>query len=76
MRRPVARWLPAEMHANDYRPLPITHEHALAAAALPRHHEDPFDRMLIAQTQLEDLRIITADEQFSAYGLPLIDATA
>jgi PIN domain nuclease of toxin-antitoxin system len=47
--------------------LPITHRHAAAAAALPPHHRDPFDRMLIAQAQLEDATILTADPAFGAY---------
>ncbi|HEV7492681.1 type II toxin-antitoxin system VapC family toxin [Baekduia sp.] len=47
--------------------LPITHDHAKAAAALPLHHRDPFDRMLIAQAQLEDAVILTADRRFTAY---------
>jgi PIN domain nuclease of toxin-antitoxin system len=48
-------------------PLPITHAHAEAAAALPPHHRDPFDRMLIAQAQLEDAVVLTADSAFAAY---------
>jgi PIN domain nuclease of toxin-antitoxin system len=47
--------------------LPITHAHALAAAALPYHHRDPFDRLLIAQAQIEDAVILTADREFAAY---------
>ena len=47
--------------------LPITHAHALAAAALPNHHRDPFDRLLIAQAQIEDAVILTADRAFAAY---------
>jgi PIN domain nuclease of toxin-antitoxin system len=47
--------------------LPITHAHAQAAAALPYHHRDPFDRMLIAQAQIEDAVIVTADRAFAAY---------
>jgi PIN domain nuclease of toxin-antitoxin system len=73
--QPAEKWLPAEIQANDYRPLSITIEHALTTASLPRHHEDPFDRMLIAQAQIEDLRILTADGAFAAYGIKLIDAT-
>jgi PIN domain nuclease of toxin-antitoxin system len=48
-------------------PLPITYAHAEAAAALPLHHRDPFDRMLVAQAQLEDAVIVTADPAFAAY---------
>lgn len=47
--------------------LPITHTHAEAAAALPPHHRDPFDRLLIAQAQIEDAVIVTVDKAFAAY---------
>jgi PIN domain nuclease of toxin-antitoxin system len=47
--------------------LPITHAHAIAAAALPPHHRDPFDRLLIAQAQIEDAVIVTTDREFAAY---------
>lgn len=47
--------------------LPITHAHAVTAAALPLHHRDPFDRMLIAQAQIEDAVVVTADKAFAAY---------
>lgn len=47
--------------------LPVTFEHALAAGRLPRHHGDPFDRMLIAQAQLDGLTLATADAELSAY---------
>jgi PIN domain nuclease of toxin-antitoxin system len=47
--------------------LPIEHHHAERAGALPPHHRDPFDRMLVAQAQLEDAIIVTADPAFAAY---------
>ena len=72
---PAIRWLPTRMRENNMSPLPITHEHALAAAELPRHHEDPFDRMLIAQAVGDSLQILTADAQFDRYDVRLIDAT-
>jgi PIN domain nuclease of toxin-antitoxin system len=52
---------------EDITRLPITHAHAEAAAQLPLHHRDPFDRMLIAQAQIEDAVILTADRAFAAY---------
>jgi PIN domain nuclease of toxin-antitoxin system len=52
--------------------LPITHAHAVAAAQLPLHHRDPFDRMLIAQAQLEDAVILTADPAFAAYDVRVV----
>ncbi|SFJ82312.1 type II toxin-antitoxin system VapC family toxin [Jannaschia pohangensis] len=54
------------------RPLPISWTHAQAAAALPMHHADPFDRMLIAQALCEGLSIATSDGKFAAYGVDLV----
>jgi PIN domain nuclease of toxin-antitoxin system len=53
-------------------PLPITHAHALRLAQLPRHHRDPFDRMLIAQAEAEGLVIMTSDEAFHAYEVDVV----
>jgi PIN domain nuclease of toxin-antitoxin system len=49
--------------------LPITVEHADAQAKLPKHHGDPFDRLLVAQAQVEDLRLVSADPSFDPYGI-------
>jgi PIN domain nuclease of toxin-antitoxin system len=49
--------------------LPITTQYAEAAATLPLHHRDPFDRMLVAQALSEKLVLITADRRLSSYGL-------
>lgn len=53
-------------------PLSITHEHALESGKLPFHHKDPFDRLLIAQAQIEKLPIITPDPHFKKYGVEVI----
>ena len=52
--------------------LPISHAHALRVSALPRHHDDPFDRLIVAQAQLEDLTVITADPAFDRYDVPVL----
>lgn len=52
--------------------VPILQEDTIAAAMLPYHHSDPFDRVLIAQSQRLDVPIITVDEKFAAYGVPTI----
>jgi len=52
--------------------LTITLPHALKAGALPRHHRDPFDRMLIAQTGLERLTLISSDEAFDRYDVRVL----
>jgi PIN domain nuclease of toxin-antitoxin system len=66
--------LRAELELSGFASLPITHEHGLAAGALPLHHKDPFDRMLIAQAQLESLTIVTSDRRFAAYDVALLPA--
>jgi PIN domain nuclease of toxin-antitoxin system len=57
---------------NDFRELPITPEHSKYLQALPRHHRDPFDHMLICQAQAEDLTILTHDQDFSKYEVKLM----
>ena len=52
--------------------LPVYHRDALHVAALPQHHRDPFDRLLIAQAQLQRVPIVTADRAFSLYDVELI----
>lgn len=55
-------------------PLPITHVHALRSAELPPHHHDPFDRLLVAQAQIEGLRLVTADPQLRRYDVEILEA--
>ena len=62
---------PAALTAR-FEPLPIGFEHAQAAAELPHHHRDPFDRMLIAQALIEGLTIVTRDPAFSHYEVPIV----
>ena len=57
---------------NDFDTLPITAAHAVAAGALPAHHSDPFDRMLIAQTRAEQLVLVSVDSQFHQYDVDLL----
>lgn len=54
----------------DVDVLPVTADHAHAAAHLPLHHRDPFDRMLVAQAQLENLVLVSKDEAVRRYGVP------
>lgn len=49
------------------KPLDVTHRHALAVENLPNHHRDPFDRMLIAQAQVEQIALLTTDHIFEKY---------
>ena len=54
--------------------LPITIEHAIRAGELPAHHGDPFDRMLVAQAQLEGLTVVTRDRKISSYDVATLMA--
>ena len=56
--------LPARIRAQGLDELPIELEHAARAGALPGHHADPFDRMLVAQALSEGLTLVTRDERF------------
>jgi PIN domain nuclease of toxin-antitoxin system len=58
--------------ASRFQSLPITLGHAHHAGRLPCHHDDPFDRMLIAQAYAEQLTLITHDKRFGDYNVPLL----
>lgn len=60
------------LRANDLQALAMTVAHALAAGALPPHHSDPFDRMLIAQAKAEDLVLVSVDRRFCDYEVELL----
>lgn len=64
--------LPERVGEMGFETLPIGPDHAWAVRDLPHHHNDPFDRLLIAQAQVERLPIVTADPAFAAYDVPLI----
>ena len=55
------------MRRTGVTPLPVLHRHALQVASLPRLHRDPFDRLLVAQAQIEELTVLTVDRQFARY---------
>jgi PIN domain nuclease of toxin-antitoxin system len=61
----ITQWM-AEVRMGA---LPILHAHALRASELPLHHRDPFDRLLIAQAQIEGLTVLTADREFGKYDI-------
>ena len=69
---PGTKDLDREIVANHFLELLISARHALVAGNLPPHHTDPFDRMLIAQAQVEELTIVTHDERFAAYKIPVL----
>ena len=57
------------MAKQGLRPLSVTHSHAAKVYDLPAHHSDPFDRMLIAQAQAENLPLISNERIFDTYGI-------
>ncbi|GAC1324793.1 MAG: type II toxin-antitoxin system VapC family toxin [Mycobacteriales bacterium] len=67
-------YVPSRLRATAVLPLAIEHRHALAAGQLPPHHRDPFDRLLVAQAQLEGLVLVTADPQLEPYEVRLLMA--
>src|SRR6185437_7368561 len=60
-------YVPSRMRSIGVQALPVQHAHALAVSDLPPLHRDPFDRLLVAQARLLDLRVVTADPQISLY---------
>jgi PIN domain nuclease of toxin-antitoxin system len=65
--KPVDSYISSRMVQLDMQYLEIRSPHALRAAALPLHHKDPFDRMLIAQAQIEEMTLVSADSRFSNF---------
>ena len=61
-----------EIKASGFQPLAIHIGHAIAAAILPMHHRDPFDRMLVAQAQMESLTLVTADRHLKSYNVDVL----
>ena len=68
----AAHNLPSLLRQSCIETMPITMEHALTAGGLPGPHCDPFDRMLIAQGQIEGIAIVTADPAFKRYSVEIV----
>jgi PIN domain nuclease of toxin-antitoxin system len=69
---PLKELVKNQQETNDLTVSPVALPHVLALDALPFHHKDSFDRLLIAQSIAEGLTIVTADSQFSAYSVKLL----
>ena len=72
--RPPKVLVPEMVAATQALSLPIDHTHTLQVASLPPRHADPFDRLFIAQAQVERLAKVTADARFAAYDVELLRA--
>ena len=70
-----AAWIPRMLAELRIDSLQIRHDHAVHAAALPEHHKDPFDRMLVAQAEIEEASLMTADRQLATYDVEVVPAT-
>jgi PIN domain nuclease of toxin-antitoxin system len=68
---PPSRYIPSRMASSGSSGLAVEHAHAIRVAELPPHHRDPFDRLLVAQAQIEKLVLLTADRQFESYDVKL-----
>lgn len=69
---PPPQYVPSRLIEQGMASLPIDHRHTLQSGELPNHHRDPFDRILIAQSQIEELPLLTGDKQFGKYDVELI----
>jgi PIN domain nuclease of toxin-antitoxin system len=70
--RPTGPFIISKLVSNGVQILPITADHVLRIESLPNHHNDPFDRMLIAQSLEEKLPVVTADRAFERYPVEVI----
>ncbi len=69
---PPAKLLPPFFIASGLTTLPVTMEHSFGVYALPPHHTDPFDRLLLSQALCEDMTIVSSDRAFAAYSVNLV----
>lgn len=63
---------PAQLDMNGFIQLPVHLRHLHELERLPRHHNDPFDRLLIAQARTENLTLVSRDPHFPAYNIPIL----
>jgi PIN domain nuclease of toxin-antitoxin system len=69
---PPSEYIPNRLALLGHISLPILQPHVLRLEALPSHHKDPFDRILVAQALVEGLQVVSADPAMVAYDVPLI----
>ncbi len=68
---PAETWLPEAVSRSGFESIPVSFEDALAVRALPQHHRDPFDRILVAQARVGRV-LVTRDGRLDAYGVPTL----
>jgi PIN domain nuclease of toxin-antitoxin system len=69
---PFREDLPRRLQREGFEPMPILLDHALAAAALPGPHRDPWDRIMMAQALAEHCHVFTGDKVFADYDVPVV----
>jgi PIN domain nuclease of toxin-antitoxin system len=69
MKAPFDQLFPAQLQHNNFSLLPIEIPHLARITSLPWHHRDPFDRLMIAQSLVEDMPILSRDSNFDAYAV-------
>jgi len=69
---PADAYVPDRCRRSGVAELPISMSHALRAAALPLHHKDPFDRLIVAQAQALDIALITVDDAIASYNVDIV----
>jgi PIN domain nuclease of toxin-antitoxin system len=72
VKRPVPRWIADQLRKNSFTSLSIEVRHATHVYRLPDIHRDPFDRILIAQSQVERIQILTNDPEIAKYDVRLL----
>jgi len=69
LQQPITQIIYEQVQVNGLQIINIEAAHALAVGSLPRHHHDPFDRLIIVQSQLENLTILGCDSAMNAYDI-------
>ncbi len=69
LREPFETLIPKELAENEIELLGISIAHLALVASMPFHHRDPFDRLIAAQAEVEQLTLVSMDEVFDAYGV-------
>lgn len=71
-KQPLRRIIVMQKRQNDLRILPVKPKHIFALENLPFHHKDPFDRLIVAQTAVENFTLVSADSMIAAYQINIL----